>query len=224
MRLSEILPDLTARFEPHQHQKRKLPGGGEWWFIPWQTLRDRLNEVCPEDWTERMSDLTFINGYCTYTCTLTICGVSHQGVGTTPIEILNSQGKDTSYGDPIERAIADAFKNACKQFGIGTYLDEQRDKDNTKKQAFLKWVAGRGDTPNAARPRPVNDHRAPVMRTIDDYLMALNKDRAQAAGLLKDWYGVTSRQKLTDEQLIEFSDRLLHLVNQNKLRELEAAG
>jgi hypothetical protein len=138
MRLTDILPELTAKFEPAEHKKRRLPGGGTWWFIPWQTIRKRLNEVCPEDWTETYSDITFSNGYCMAICTLTICGVSHQGVGSTPIETLNADGKDISYGDPIERAIADAFKNAAEQFGIAAYLDAQRDE--AKKTAFLKFV------------------------------------------------------------------------------------
>ncbi len=32
-----------------------------------------------------------------------------------------------SRGSPIERAIADAFKNAAEQFGVGAYLDKQED-------------------------------------------------------------------------------------------------
>lgn len=140
MRLSEILPNLTAKFEPYEHKSRKLPGGGDWYFIPWQTIRTRLNTICPENWTETYSDITFSSGYCIAICTLTICGVSHQGVGSTPIEKLNSEGKDTSYGDPIERAIADAFKNAAEQFGIAAYLDAQ--KDPSKKAAFMRFVRG----------------------------------------------------------------------------------
>lgn len=140
MRLNDIYPQLIAKFEPAEHQKRKLPGGGEWWFVPWQTIRKRLNDVCPEEWRDTYSDITFSNGYCIAICTLTICGVAHQGVGSTPIETLNAEGKDTSYGDPIERAIADAFKNACEQFGIAAYLDAQRDP--AKKQAFRRFVTG----------------------------------------------------------------------------------
>lgn len=140
MRLNDFYPKLVARFEPAEHKKRKLPGGGEWWFVPWQTIRKRLNEVCVEGWSDAYSDITFTNGYCIVICTLTICGVSRQGVGSTPIETLNSEGKDTSYGDPIERAIADAFKNAAEQFGIAAYLDAQR--DDSKKAAFRKFVMG----------------------------------------------------------------------------------
>jgi hypothetical protein len=138
MRLSEILPQLTAKFEPGEHRKRKIPGGATWYFIPWQTIRSRLNHVCPDDWSERFSDIQFVSGYCLCICTLTICGVSHQGVGSTPIETLNAEGKDTSYGDPIERAIADAFKNSAEQFGIAAYLDAQR--DDSKKVAFMKFI------------------------------------------------------------------------------------
>ncbi|MDX2215494.1 MAG: Rad52/Rad22 family DNA repair protein [Oculatellaceae cyanobacterium bins.114] len=141
MTLSEIFPELTAKFEPQEHKKRTVPGGGDWYFVPWQTIRARLNRVCPDDWTNVYSDLTFVEGYCIIVCTLTICGVSHQGIGSTQIEILNAQGKNTAYGDPIERATADAFKNAAEQFGIAAYLDAQ--SDPSKKQAFFNYVSGR---------------------------------------------------------------------------------
>lgn len=145
MRLSEIFPKLTAWFEPSEHDKRKLPGGGEWHFVKWQTIRDRLNAVCPEDWTATYTEITFANDLCIIVCTMTICQVPRQGVGSVPIEILNSEGKNTAYGDPVERAIADAFKNAAEQFGIAAYLDDQRGSAD-KKQAFLKYVSGKGQT------------------------------------------------------------------------------
>jgi hypothetical protein len=148
MRLAEILPQLTAKFEPAEHKKRRLPGGGQWYYIPWQTIRKRLNTVCPEDWSDTYSDITFSNGYCICICTLTICGVWHQGVGSTPIETLNAEGKDTSYGDPIERA-ADAFKVAAEQFGIADYLDAQR--DDAKKAAFLRYVTGQSSANNQSQ-------------------------------------------------------------------------
>jgi Rad52/22 family double-strand break repair protein len=141
MKLSEILPSLTAKFEPFEHKKRQVPGGGDWYFVPWQTIRSRLNKVCPEDWSNTYSDITFTEGYCLIICTLTICGVSHQGIGSTPIEVLSQEGRNVAYGDPIERATADAFKNAAEQFGIAAYLDAQ--SNPTKKRAFFEYMQGR---------------------------------------------------------------------------------
>ncbi len=151
MRLSEIFPKLTAWFEPTEHDKRKLPGGGEWHFVKWQTIRDRLNSVCPEDWTATYTEITFANDLCIIVCTMTICQVPRQGVGSVPIEILNDKGQNTAYGDPVERAIADAFKNAAEQFGIAAYLDDQRGSAD-KKQAFLKYVAGKTGQANSKPP------------------------------------------------------------------------
>ncbi len=119
------------------HKDRDLPGGGRWWYLPWQTIRAYLDEVCP-DWQVLYSDPIYLDKFCVVTCTLSLCGVSRQGVGSAPIELISSKGKDMARGNPIERAIADSFKNAAEQFGIGAYLDEQT--DDTTKQRFLDYM------------------------------------------------------------------------------------
>ncbi|MDD1428457.1 hypothetical protein MEO94_29225, partial [Dolichospermum sp. ST_sed9] len=43
-----------------------------------------------------------------------------------PIELISNEGKDMARGTPIERATADAFKNAAEAFGIARYLDDQK--------------------------------------------------------------------------------------------------
>lgn len=126
MKLSEILPKLTAWFPPEAHQERELPkNAGIWYYVPWQAIRDRLNEVCPDNWTVTYDEPRYLDKYCFVSCTVTICGISRQAIGSAQIELISSKGNDMSRGNPLERAVADAFKNACEQFGIAAYLDEQ---------------------------------------------------------------------------------------------------
>lgn len=52
--------------------------------------------------------------------------IPRQAPGNAPIELLSGKGKDMSRGTPIERATADAFKNAAEAFGVARYLDDQK--------------------------------------------------------------------------------------------------
>ena len=140
--LAEIIPHLKAWFPPEAHRDRDLPGGGKWFFIPWQQIRERLDEVCPE-WQVSYSAPQYIGDYCTVTCTITITGISRQGIGNAEIEVLSKRGKDMSRGTPIERAVADAFKTAAEAWGVARYLDEQAD-DQTR-EAFVRYMHGKGD-------------------------------------------------------------------------------
>lgn len=144
MRYSEIKSELTAWFPPECHKDRDLPGGGTWWYVPWQLIRDRLNEVCPDDWSVRYDKPEFIGNLCYVHCYLTICGIERVGVGSTPIEQISNSGKKMDRGNAIERAIADGFKNACESFGICAYLDEQSDKQTKANFARYMQQAGYG--------------------------------------------------------------------------------
>ncbi|MEA5578646.1 hypothetical protein [Anabaena sp. UHCC 0451] len=125
MEFHEILAELKKPFKPTQHQERPLPGGGRWFYITWQDIRERLDEVYPE-WSCTWTEPVFIGDYCFISCTISIAGVSRQAPGNAPIQLLSSNGKDMSRGTPIERATADAFKNAAEAFGVARYLDDQR--------------------------------------------------------------------------------------------------
>jgi len=57
---------------------------------------------------------------------ITIARISREAVGNAKITQLSKSGNDMSRGTPIERAIADAFKNAAESFGVAAYLDDQK--------------------------------------------------------------------------------------------------
>lgn len=124
MEFREILIELKKPFKPEQHKERSLPGGGRWFFITWQDIRERLDEVHPQ-WCCTWTEPIYIGDYCHISCTIIIAGISRQAPGNAPIQLLSSNGKDMSRGTPIERATADAFKNAAEAFGIARYLDDQ---------------------------------------------------------------------------------------------------
>lgn len=147
--LPEILPKLKAKFPPEAHKERELPGGKKtWWYVPWQLIRDRLDEVCP-DWQVDYGEPQYLDKYCHISCTLTICGVSRKAVGNAQIELISGKGNDMARGTPIERAIADAFKGAAEAFGIAAYLDEQADE--ATKAEFIQYMHKHGNSKPAVQ-------------------------------------------------------------------------
>lgn len=101
----DIIRQLKEPFAPEDHEERDLPGGGKWFYVRWQKIRDRLDEVCPQ-WQESYTAPVYLDKYCTIGCTITINGVSRQRWGNAEIELLSRSGKDMSRGTPIERAVA----------------------------------------------------------------------------------------------------------------------
>ncbi len=132
METSSVLAELKKPFPATDHKERKLPGGSRWVFLPWQMIRDRLEEVLPLDWKVEFSDPVVAGDYTVIRCRLTILlsqngGITREGVGNDKAyPELNENGKAKIIGTPIERATADAFKNAAEQFGVGAYLDDQK--------------------------------------------------------------------------------------------------
>lgn len=120
----EIIAQLKKPFSPEQHKDRTLKGGGTWFYIPWQLIRDRIQEVDP-NYIQEFGSPQYLGEYCIVSCTLIICGVSRQALGNAELEILSGKGLNMARGTPIERAIADAFKNAAESFGVAAYLDDQ---------------------------------------------------------------------------------------------------
>jgi hypothetical protein len=131
MNIHDILTALKQPFSAGDHKERQLPGGGRWFFLPWQKIRERLDQVCP-DWSCTYSHPVVAGDYVVIRCQLTICGITREGVGND-----HAYPDKQTYGTPIERATADAFKSAAEQFGVGAYLDNQ--------QFVIKHLQSQGD-------------------------------------------------------------------------------
>ena len=141
MNFSEILTKLKEPFPADAHVERDLKGGGKWFFVPWQRVRERLDDVYPE-WQVTYGDPVYLDKYCVIQCTITIAGISRSAPGNAEIELVSSTGKDMSRGTPMERAVADAFKNAAEAFGVAAYLDEQ---SLDKRQFTIRYLHSKGD-------------------------------------------------------------------------------
>lgn len=159
MEFREIVAKLKEPFPSHAHVERPLPGGGRWLYIKWQDIRERLDEVYPE-WSCTWGEISYVGDFCVTTCTITIAGVSRQAPGNAPVTTK-------SIGTPIERAVADAFKNSAEAFGVGRYLDDQKftanylsQKGDMRAYKFAKeneqieaGARGRTDAPVQTRPQ-----------------------------------------------------------------------
>jgi hypothetical protein len=125
MDIQQIVAELKKPFPAEEHKERSLPGGGRWFYIPWQLIRKRLDEVCP-DWQVVYADPIIAGELVVIRCRLTICGISREGVGNSEAFIEKTEAGMYKFGTPIEKAIADAFKNAAEAFGVARYLDDQQ--------------------------------------------------------------------------------------------------
>jgi hypothetical protein len=134
-RLKAVLTELKKPFQPEDHQERKIPGGGTWFFIPWQTIRERIETVVP-DYEFEFADPVFVAHLCTVRCKMTICGVSRTAIGNA--ELDGNGGR----GTPVEVAVADAYKNAAEAFGVAAYLDDQSEN---KREFTVNYLHRRGD-------------------------------------------------------------------------------
>lgn len=121
----EIIAKLKAPFRPDQHSDRPLKGGKTWFYVKWQLIRDRVEAVDP-NYLQEFGDPQFLDKYCHVSCRLTIYGISRQAIGNAEISLVSGAGNNMERGNAIERAIADAFKNAAEAFGVGAYLDDQK--------------------------------------------------------------------------------------------------
>lgn len=152
------LKKLREWFPPDDHEKRETPGSGEWWYIKWQRIRERLDEAFGCLWSDEYTDPVYVHdvdqnpakSICVVRCTITIDGRPRQGVGDAYVQLLSGKGKDMARGTPIERARADAFRQAAESWGIGRYLDNQN--DDKKKREFFNYLHQRGNS------KPMNDY------------------------------------------------------------------
>lgn len=224
MDIKQIVNELKKPFLPSQHREREIRGGGRWFFVPWQDIRDRLDEVCPE-WQVSYSQPGYLGDYCHITCTITIMGISRSAPGNAEIQLVSSRGKDMARGTPIERAIADAFKNAAEAWGVGRYLDNQEFVVNYMQskgdgRAYKYWhenqqieSGARGrEKPKQTQTQTQTFPHTPVDRKmLTQEIDSLCKRKNVTADLMGKFLGkfkVKSLTELSDEKLKEFRDRL----------------
>ncbi len=98
---AETIQKLKAFFLASEHKDRSLPGGGRWFYIPWQKIRDRLDECC-SDWECEYGDpIRLPDGETAIRCKIKIEGCTREGVGTSAAAEFNEMGKRKGIGSPI---------------------------------------------------------------------------------------------------------------------------
>lgn len=203
--LEETLPKLTAWFSPEDHKERKLPGGGRWFYVPHQEITKRLNDVCPSEWQTKIASTNIAGDYTVVILELTICGVTRTGIGDDKtFPEVNDQGKAKIIGTPPVRAFRNAFKDACEQFGICAYLDEQ----SSNKAAFIKFMQSKGDM-RAYKYAQENDwtKNGAMGRTIPATVPEKPTDNQVSPSLITDgqahrlWAIAKNELKLSDDQV-----------------------
>ena len=207
MKLEDILPQLTAWFPSEAHKDRKLPGGGKWFYLPHQAIRDRLNEICPADWNEELKGPFLSGNETVMICRLTICGVTREGIADNKtFPELNDDGKEKIIGSPVINAARHAFRDAAEQFGIGAYLDDQK----KNRDRFVKYMQKQHDgraykaaydngwvengNGEAVKPRPRQPENTDILGVMDD-----KKGAVISEAQIKRLWAIARSKNYTDE-------------------------
>lgn len=88
-------------------------------YVEWHTVADLLDQICPE-WSHQVSNIQQIGDMVAVTASITIQGVTRQGVGTG--SAFEEKG--------IKKAEHDALKRAAVKFGIARDLYRREDEVN----------------------------------------------------------------------------------------------
>ena len=124
--LKRIQAELKKVFPANRHEVRDLPGGQrKWVYLKWQTIRERLDEVCP-DWVIDYSEIQYLGNDAICRCGIAILGVRKEAIASVPISILSSKGNEMTRGSAADRLAAEAIKNSGEAWGVGRYLDDQQ--------------------------------------------------------------------------------------------------
>lgn len=87
-------------------------------YVEWHVVADILDSVAPE-WSHAVRNITQIGGLVAVTASITIEGVTREGIGTG--EAIDEKG--------IKKAEHDALKRAAVKFGIARELYRKDDED-----------------------------------------------------------------------------------------------
>jgi hypothetical protein len=91
-------------------------------YVEWHTVADLLDRVCP-DWSHQVTQVKQIGDFVAVTASITIQGVTRQGVGT-----------GSAYDEKgIKKAEHDALKRAAVKFGLARDLYRKEDEMKVNK-------------------------------------------------------------------------------------------
>jgi hypothetical protein len=120
-RFAELLKELSGSLSPEMIRQRigwkdRFGREHEVDYVEWHTVADILDRICP-DWSHQVNQIKQIGDYVAVTASITIQGVTRQGVGT------GSAYDETG----IKKAEHDALKRAAVKFGLARELYRRED-------------------------------------------------------------------------------------------------
>lgn len=117
--LSEVLKELNKKV-PDSLIKTRLEDGFSMKYVPWHIVNRIMNLHAPE-WSGEVRSITYSadgrSVSVVYRVTIygTDAEIFRESTGTASVD-------DTSYGDPVQKAEAMAFRRACARLGLGLHL------------------------------------------------------------------------------------------------------
>ena len=144
---AETLKELSQAVSPDLIRQRvgwTDPAGNEHEvdYVEWHTVADLLDRICP-NWSHEVTSIKQIGDFVAVTASITILGVTRQGVGT-----------GSAYDEKgIKKAEHDALKRAAVKFGIAREL-------------YRKEEEAVGSKKPLAQDSPARFPRDPVARTM----------------------------------------------------------
>ncbi len=114
-------------------------------YVEWHTVADLLDRICP-DWSHQVNDVKQIGDFVAVTVSITIKGVTRQGIGT-----------GSAYDEVgIKKAEHDALKRAAVKFGIARELYRKEDEGDSERK------------PVESEPSRPSFPREPIAKTMAD--------------------------------------------------------
>ena len=149
MPVAETLKELSHALSPELIRQRigwtdRAGREHEVDYVEWHVVADLLDRICP-NWSHEVISIKQIGDFVAVTASITIQGVTRQGVGT-----------GSAYDEKgIKKAEHDALKRAAVKFGIARELYRKEEEDASLKR------------PNAANAQS-QFPRDPVAKTMAD--------------------------------------------------------
>jgi hypothetical protein len=173
-------------------------------YIEWHTAADILDRVAP-DWSHAVRNITQIGDMVAVTASITIDGVTREGVGTGPA--------DTETG--IKKAEHDALKRAAVKFGIAREL-YRRESDVVEENGGISPSIVRDP-----RPKTLND-----LVTPKQLWMIRNLGREIGCNVEQECQSLLqcNLEEISKRAASSFIDYLKRLQQENQPEELRRAS
>lgn len=216
---NDLYPELIAPFPPEAHKERVIGRDRQgkttyWVYLPWQAIRDRLIQVVGVQgfifettgyWLDE-------SGNPVIQVRLNILGVVKEALGF-------HTAHEKFQGNKSQVTLADAYKNAAEEFGIGAYIDDQpfvirylwQNATDQETKLIAQKLAGQHGLKLKRLRQEVVTGNVASDNLIDQTNLELKRlgwSNSQGREFLEKCYGKRSRSQLSETELADFLNRL----------------